>query len=61
MALKIKVTQVRSAIGRPKPQRLLLKGMGLRGINKSVELQDTPAIRGMIRKASHLIAVEAVE
>lgn len=61
MALKIKVTQVRSGIGRPKPQRLVLKGLGLRRINKSVELQDTPAIRGMIRKVSHLIAVEAVE
>ncbi len=61
MALKIKVTQVRSGIGRPKPQRLVLKGLGLRGINKTVERQDTPAIRGMIRKVSHLVAVEAIE
>ncbi len=61
MALKIKVTQVRSGIGRPKPQRLLLKGLGLRGINKSSTLQDTPAIRGMIRKVSHLVTAEAVE
>jgi len=61
MALKIKVTQLKSGIGRPKPQRLLLKGLGLRRINNSVVLQDTPAIRGMIRRVSHLIAIEAVE
>lgn len=61
MALKIKVTQVRSGIGRPKPQRLLLKGLGLRRINNSVEVQDTPAIRGMIRKVSHLVTVQPVE
>jgi large subunit ribosomal protein L30 len=61
MALKLKVTQVRSGIGRPKPQRLVLKGLGLRRINKSVILQDTPAIRGMIRKVSHLVDVQPVE
>lgn len=61
MALKLKVTQVRSGIGRPKPQRLVLKGMGLRRLNKSVVLQDTPAIRGMIRRVSHLVTVQPVE
>ncbi len=61
MALKLKVTQIRSGIGRPKPQRLLLKGLGLRRINNIVEVQDTPAIRGMIRKVSHLVTVEPVE
>ena len=61
MALKLKVTQVRSGVGRPKAQRLLLKGLGLRRINHSVDLKDTPAIRGMIRKVSHLVAVEPVE
>lgn len=61
MALKLKVTQVRSGIGRPQPQRLVLKGLGLRRINKCVEVQDTPAIRGMIRKVSHLVTVEPVE
>ena len=61
MAIKLNVTQVRSSIGRPKPQVLLLKGLGLRGIHKSSELQDTLAIRGMIRKVSHLVTVEAVE
>jgi large subunit ribosomal protein L30 len=61
MAIKLKVTQVRSGIGRPQPQRLVLKGLGLRKLNKSVILQDTPAIRGMIRKVSHLVTVEAAE
>lgn len=61
MALKLKVTQVRSGISRPQPQRLVLKGLGLRKINSSVELKDTPAIRGMIRKVSHLVTVEPVE
>jgi large subunit ribosomal protein L30 len=61
MAIKLKVTQIRSSIGRPKPQVLLLKGLGLRGINKSSELLDTPAIRGMIRNVSHLVTVQAVE
>ena len=61
MALKLKVTQLKSGIGRPKPQRLILKGLGLRRINNSRVLNDTPAVRGMIRKVSHLVAVEPVE
>ena len=61
MAIKIKVTQVKSGIGTPDTQRRTLEGLGLRGPHKSVVLQDTVAIRGMIRKVSHLVAVEAVE
>lgn len=61
MAIKIKVTQVKSGIGTPDTQRRTLAGLGLRGPHKSVVLQDTVAIRGMIRKVSHLVAVEAVE
>jgi large subunit ribosomal protein L30 len=61
MALKIKVTQVRSGVGRPQKHRLVLKGLGLKRMNQSVVLQDTPAIRGMIRKIPHLVNVEAVE
>jgi large subunit ribosomal protein L30 len=61
MAIKLKVKQVRSSIGRPKPQRLVLKGLGLKHINSAVEVQDTPAIRGMIRKVSHLVTVAPVE
>ena len=61
MALKLKVTQIRSGIGRPKTQRKVLQGLGLRKLHRPVVLQDTLAIRGMIRKVNHLVAVEPVE
>ncbi|MBA3392680.1 MAG: 50S ribosomal protein L30 [Deltaproteobacteria bacterium] len=61
MALKLKVTQVRSGIGRSSTQRATLEGLGLRGPRKTVVLQDTVAIRGMIRKVSHLVTVEAAD
>ena len=61
MALKLKVTQIRSGIGRPQRQRLTLKGLGLGRLHKPVVLNDTPAIRGMIRKVGHLVTVEPVE
>jgi len=58
MAIKLKVTLVRSGINRPQDQKDTIKGLGLTRANKSVELNDTPAIRGMIRKVSHLVKVE---
>ena len=61
MALKLKVTLVRSGINRPELQKLTIKGLGLTRMHKSVELNDTAAIRGMIRKVSHLVKVEAAE
>ena len=61
MAIKLKVTQVRSGIGRSESQRKTLEGLGLRGPHKSVVLQDTLAIRGMIRKVSHLVTVESAD
>ena len=61
MALKIKVTQVRSGIGRPEKQRETLRGLGLGKLHKSRILEDSVAIRGMIVKVSHLVTVEAVE
>lgn len=61
MAIKLKITQHKSGIGRPDQQTRTLAGLGLRGPHKSVILQDTPAIRGMIRKVSHLVSVEPVE
>jgi large subunit ribosomal protein L30 len=61
MAIKLKITQVKSGVGRPETQRLTLKGLGLRGPHKSVVLQDSLAIRGMIRKVSHLVTVEAAD
>lgn len=54
----LKVTLVRSMIGRPEKHRQVLRGMGLTRINKTVELEDTPAIRGMIHKVSHLVKAE---
>jgi large subunit ribosomal protein L30 len=58
MAGMLKVTLVRSMIGRPEKHRQVLRGMGLTRINKTVELEDTPAIRGMIHKVSHLVTAE---
>ena len=61
MALKLKVTLVRSGINRPYDQKAAIKGLGLTKMQKSVLLNDTAAIRGMIRKVSHLVKVEAAE
>jgi large subunit ribosomal protein L30 len=61
MAIKLKVTQVRSGIGRSKSQNLTLEGLGLRGPHHHVVLTDTEAVRGMIRKVSHLVTVEAAD
>ena len=55
---KIRVTQVRSPIGRSADQRKTLIGLGLNKIRRSRELEDTPAVRGMINKVKHLIEVE---
>jgi large subunit ribosomal protein L30 len=61
MALKLKVTLIRSGINRPEPQKLTIRGLGLTRMNRSVVLNDTPAVRGMIRKVSHLVRVERAE
>ena len=55
---KIRVTQVRSPIGRSADQRKTLIGLGLNKIRRSRELEDTPAVRGMINKVKHLVEVE---
>ncbi len=54
----VKVTQTGSPIGRPKDQRATLVGLGLNKIDRTSELEDTPAVRGMIDKVSHLVRVE---
>jgi large subunit ribosomal protein L30 len=54
----IKVTQIGSPIGRRKDQRATLVGLGLNKLNRSRLLEDTPAIRGMVRKVQHLVRVE---
>jgi len=58
MAGSVKVKLVRSMIGRPEKHRKVLRGMGLTRLNKTVELKDTPEIRGMINKVSHLVRTE---
>ena len=57
MVNKIYVKQIRSPIRRPDVQRKILKGLGLNKMNKISELNDTPSIRGMINKISHLVQV----
>ena len=57
---KLKVTQVRSAIGRPKDQKSTVRRLGLHRINDSVVKDDRPEIRGMIAKVHHLVVVEEV-
>ena len=54
---KLTVTLVRSPIGTKESHRATVRGLGLRGINSKSELQDTPAVRGMINKISYLVRV----
>ena len=58
MAGMLKVTLVRSMIGRPEKHRKVLRGMGLTKMNRTVNLQDTPSIRGMVNAVDHLVKVE---
>ncbi|RLJ68554.1 50S ribosomal protein L30 [Sulfurisoma sediminicola] len=55
---KIKVTLVKSVIGTKQDHRATVRGLGLRKINSSAMLEDTPAVRGMIRKIAYLVKVE---
>jgi large subunit ribosomal protein L30 len=57
---KIKITQIRSPIGRRSDQRETLIGLGLGKMHRSRELENTPAVRGMIAKVRHLIRVEGI-
>ena len=61
MAGKIRVTQIRSPIGRDGRQRTNLIGLGLNKISRSRVLSDVPAVRGRIAQVHHLIRVEPVE
>ena len=58
MAEKIKVTLVKSGIGKNKKIRQTLRGLGLTKLNKTVELKNTQAIRGMIQKVSFLVRID---
>jgi large subunit ribosomal protein L30 len=55
---RLKVSQTLSVIGRPKDQREVMRGLGLRGLGSAVVVENTPSFRGMIKKIMHLVQVE---
>ena len=61
MTTRLKVTQKRSLIGRPRPQLDTVRSLGLKRIGDTVLQEDRPEIRGMIFKVSHLVEVEEVQ
>ncbi len=60
MAGKLKITQIKSAIGYVKKQKQMVRALGIKKLYQSVEQKDTPQIRGMIEKVKHLVKVEEV-
>ncbi len=56
---KVKVTLIKSLIGTIQSHRACVRGLGLRRINHTVEVEDTPAVRGMINKVNYLVKCEA--
>jgi len=61
MAKKLKITQTRSIIDQIEPQKRTIKALGLGRPNYMVIQTDTPQIRGMLRKVTHLVKVEEIE
>jgi large subunit ribosomal protein L30 len=61
MAKELGITLVHSGIGRPQRQKRTLVGLGLTKLHKTVRREDTPAIRGMVAKVSHLVKVEEID
>ncbi len=57
---KVKITQIKSSIDRPLRQKRTLEALGLRKINASREVEETPAISGMIKKVAHLLRIEKI-
>ena len=57
---KIKITQVRSTIGRDKSQKATIAALGLKKMHQTVEHEVTPQIKGMVAKVAHLVSVEEV-
>lgn len=57
---KLKLTLVRSVIGRPKKQKATIEALGLRKMNQTVEKDASPQLRGMVKKVQHLLTVEEV-
>ena len=58
---KIKVTQVKSAIGRTSRQKRTLEALGLRKLHQTIEVEGTPQILGMVQKVLHLVEVEEIK
>ncbi len=58
---KIRITQVRSAINRPKRQKLTLEALGLKKLNQTREIKSSPQVLGMIEKVKHLLKVEEIK
>jgi len=56
-AKTLKIRQVRSLVGRPRPQREVVRSLGLRRIRHEVVRNDTPAVRGMVAKVPHLVEI----
>jgi large subunit ribosomal protein L30 len=59
--MKLKITQIRSAIDRKYDQKQTVRALGIRHLGHTVVHQDTPQIRGMVHKVTHLVRVEEVE
>jgi large subunit ribosomal protein L30 len=57
---KVRITQLRSTINRPKDQKATIKALGLGRINRTVEKECSPQILGMIKKVSHLVSLEEI-
>lgn len=57
---KLRIKWVRSSIGYPKDQKATIRSLGLRKLQHTVEFEDHPVVRGMIRKVSHLVQVEEI-
>ncbi len=60
MAAKLRITLKKSRIGRPKSQRKILNGLGLRRRHQVVERENTPAIRGMVKKVDFMLDVQEI-
>lgn len=58
---KLKITRRRGSIGRTQNQLTTLRHLGLKKINSSVVREDSPVIRGMLRKVGHMVSIEAVD
>jgi large subunit ribosomal protein L30 len=59
--MKLRVKLVNSVIGRPQNQRRVVEALGLKKLNSTVDHDDIPSIRGMVRKVSHLVQVEEIK